>query len=195
MKINEQEIETFCPERREDWRQWLVENHRLKPSIWLVCYKKQSDQPSISWSELVDEALCFGWIDSTRKTIDEERFIQFFTKRKPTGTWSKINKEKVEKLINENRMTPAGLECIEKAKQNGSWNILDEVEELIIPEDLQQAFEAQPGSSEFFLNLSKSVRKMMLYWIVSAKQMETREKRMNELAELAAKGEKPKQFR
>ncbi|WP_300661159.1 YdeI/OmpD-associated family protein [Fluviicola sp.] len=195
MKINEQEIETFCPESQEDWRQWLTENHQSRQSVWLVYYRKKSDKSSISWSDAVDEALCFGWIDSTKKTIDEERFIQFFSKRKPKSGWSKINKEKIEKLILEKRMTQAGLDSIEKAKQNGSWTILDEVEELIIPEDLLQAFETQPASAEFFLGLSKSVRKMMLHWITFAKRAETRQKRINELMEFAAKGEKPKQFR
>ncbi len=195
MKINDQEIDTFYPESQEDWRQWLMENHQSRQSVWLIYYKKKSDKPSISWSDAVDEALCFGWIDSTKKTIDHECFIQFFSKRKPKSGWSKINKEKIEKLINEKRMTPAGLECVEKATQNGSWSMYDELEELVIPEDLEKALEMQAGALEFFLSLSKSVRKVMLHWVTFAKQAETRQKRINELVESAAKGEKPKQFR
>lgn len=195
MKINDQEIETFYPESQEDWRQWLMENHQSRQSVWLIYYKKKSDKPSISWSDAVDEALCFGWIDSTKKTIDHECFIQFFSKRKPKSGWSKINKEKIEKLIKEKRMISSGLECIEKAKQNGSWTMYDELEELIIPEDLEKALEIQAGAMEFFLGLSKSVRKMMLHWVTFAKQAETRQRRINELVESVAKGEKPKQFR
>lgn len=151
--------------------------------------------PTLSWSEAVDEALCFGWIDSTRKTIDEEKFIQFFSKRKPNSVWSKINKEKVQRLIDERLMTPAGYESIERAKQNGSWAILDDVEELIIPNDLEKEFKTKLGSKDFFLSLSKSVRKSILQWLTLAKQQETRQKRMSEIAELASQKLKPKQFR
>lgn len=195
MSDNDTKLETYCPASREEWRAWLAENHQSKQSVWLLCYKKQSSKPSIPWSDAVDEALCFGWIDSTRKTVDEESFIQFFSKRKPMSSWSKINKEKVERLIAENQFTEAGFESIEVARKNGSWNILDEVEEGIIPEDLQKAFELRPGSQEFFLSLSKSVRKMMLQWIAFAKQAETRQRRIGELAEQAAMQQKPKQFR
>jgi uncharacterized protein YdeI (YjbR/CyaY-like superfamily) len=193
--MKQKEIEQFTPSSRQEWRQWLQENHVTKQSVWLVCYKKKSKVPSISWSDAVDEALCFGWIDSVRKTIDEDRFIQFFGKRKPKGTWSKVNKEKVQKLIDEGSMSKAGLESIESAKLNGSWVILDEVEELIIPNDLEKAFKSQSGSKDFFLSLSKSVRKAILQWLVLAKLPETRQRRISEIAELASRKLKPKQFR
>jgi uncharacterized protein YdeI (YjbR/CyaY-like superfamily) len=186
---------TFCPANAQEWRQWLEKNHRSEQSVWLVQYKKSSDNPTVSWSEAVDEALCFGWIDSTRKTLDHETFIQFFTKRKPTSIWSKINKEKVKQLIADGRMTEAGLKSIETAKANGSWTILDDVEELKVPADLENAFDLHPGSRDFFLSLSKSVRKMFLVWVVLAKREETRQKRIAEIAELAAEGLRPKQFR
>jgi uncharacterized protein YdeI (YjbR/CyaY-like superfamily) len=192
--MQKKEIETFCPTSRIDWRQWLEENHRSKQSIWLVCFTKKSNKPTLSWSEAVDEALCFGWIDSTRKTVDSESFIQFFSRRKPNGTWSKVNKEKIKQLIDAELMTDAGFESIEKAKQNGSWTILDEVEELIIPPDLEKAFDSQTGSKDFFLSLSKSVRKAILQWLVLAKQSETRQRRIIEIAELASQKLKPKQF-
>ena len=185
-KEKTQEIETFCPTSRTDWRQWLEENHRSKQSIWLIFYKKKSNKPTISWSEAVDEALCFGWIDSVKKTLDHERSIQFFSQRKPKGTWSKVNKQKIIQLIDAQLMTEAGHEAIERAKQNGSWTILDEIEELLIPEDLEQAFETEPGSKDFFLSLSKSVRKLMLYKVVVAKQQETKQRRIREIIEFAA---------
>ena len=186
--------ETFYPTSQKDWREWLQENHNSKQSIWLICYKKQANKPTINWSDAVDEALCFGWIDSTRKSIGDDAFIQFFTKRKPNSVWSKINKAKIERLIQDGLMQSAGYEIIEKAKENGSWIILDEVEELTIPEDLEKEFEANPGSKDFFMNLSKSVKKGILQWIVLAKRPETRQNRIKEIAILAAQNLKPKQF-
>jgi uncharacterized protein YdeI (YjbR/CyaY-like superfamily) len=195
MQMIKESIETFCPTSQQDWRRWLKKNHRSKPFIWLILYKKQSSKPVIQWSAAVNEALCFGWVDGKRKTVDDEKFMQFFCKRKPKGTWSKINKEKIRHLIAEGLMTKAGLESIELAKQNGSWTILDDVEELKIPTDLSKEFKSHPGSKDFFSGLSKSVKKMMLQWIVLAKRPETRQKRILEIAELAAKKMKPKQFR
>jgi len=179
---------------KTEWRQWLQENHQTEQSIWLACNTKKSSLPSISWSELVDEALCFGWIDSTRKTIDEYSFVQLFSRRKPNSTWSKINKEKIQKLIDSQMMTEAGYETIKTAQQNGSWTILDSVEDLTIPKDLGEAFKNYPGSEDYFLSLSKSMKKMLLQWIVLAKRPETRKKRIDEIAELAAQRKKPKQF-
>lgn len=190
-----EEISTFYPSTQADWREWLQENHLSKQSVWLIYYKKKSKVPSISWSEAVDEALCFGWIDSTARPINDEMYMQFFTKRKATSVWSKINKDKVEKLINEGKMSEAGFASIEKAKQNGSWTILDSAEELFIPDDLEAAFQANEGSKDFFMSLSKSVRKAILQWLVLAKQQITRQKRINEIAELAAQKLKPKQFK
>lgn len=189
-----EEIQSFCPASREAWRQWLEENHRSSSSVWLVCYKQKSGKPVLPWSDAVDEALCFGWIDSIRKTVDEEKFIQFFSKRKPNGTWSKINKDKIELLIASGKMAPAGLESIEKAKENGSWNILDVVDTLEVPEDLSAALKSRNGAEDFFLGLSKSVRKAMLQWLVFAKRPETRQKRIDEIATLASERKKPKQF-
>ena len=190
--MKEKETETFCPSGRKQWRVWLNKNHAKKQSVWLVCYKVKSGKPSITWSDAVDEALCFGWIDSIRKSIDHETFVQFFSKRKPTSAWSKINKAKIERLIEADLMTPAGLASIETAKQNGTWTMLDQVEELVIPNDLEKAFKTKKGSKIFFLGLSKSVRKMILQWVMFAKREETRQKRVNEVATLAAKKLKPK---
>ncbi|OXA88389.1 YdeI/OmpD-associated family protein [Flavobacterium hercynium] len=188
------DLDTFCPTCPNDWREWLAQNHDSKQSVWLVCYKKQANVPTISWSDAVDEALCFGWIDSTRKSIDDQRFIQFFCRRKPNSGWSKINKAKVERLIAEGLMMQAGHESILKAKENGSWTILDEVEELLVPEDLQKKLSENEIAAAYFEGLSKSVKKIILYWITSAKRTETRQNRINEVATLAAQKQKPKQF-
>ncbi len=176
-----QEVETFYPESQAAWRQWLQENHVSKQSIWLIYYKKKANIPSLSWSNAVDEALCFGWIDSTAKPIDDQKYMQFFSKRKPNSVWSKVNKEKVSNLIIKGLMTEAGSKSIERAKQNGTWTILDEVEELIIPKDLDEAFDIHTGTKNYFLSLSKSVRKMMLYRLVLAKRPETRQKRIEKI--------------
>ena len=188
------EIEIFYPENRDQWRNWLQENHDKAQSVWVVFYKKSSSVPSLTWSEAVDEALCFGWIDSKKISVDSEKSHQFFSRRRAKSIWSKINKEKVDHLIESGQMTPAGLACIEIAKENGSWNILDSVDALIIPEDLENEFKSVPGSEEFFLSLSKSIRKQMLYWIISAKRPETRQNRITEIVESAVLKQKPKQF-
>lgn len=189
------DIETFFPAHQHEWRKWLKENHDKKQSVWLIYYKKSASKTTIDWSGAVDEALCFGWIDSTRKNIDEERFMQFFCRRKPGSSWSKINKAKIERLIAEGLMANAGLQCIEAAKQDGSWTIADEVEELIIPPDLEQEFEARPDTKDFFLSISRSSKKMILHWLASAKQAKTRQTRITQIAQHAAEKQKPPQFR
>ena len=189
------EIETYCPKSRTDWRKWLEKNHQSKQSVWLVYFKSSTKIPSINWSEAVDEALCFGWIDGTKKTIDQERYMQYFTRRKPNSSWSKVNKEKVAKLIQNDRMKKAGFDSIETAKKNGTWLLMDDVEKLIIPEDLKIALNKNESSMEFFQSQSKSIKKAMLHWVVMAKGTETRKKRIAEIARLAAKGIRPNQFR
>lgn len=179
--MEKKEIETFCATSRRHWRQWLQKNHAKKQCIWLIMYKKDTGVPTVSWSQAVEEALCFGWIDSIRKTLDDERFIQYYCRRKPKSIWSKINKEKVKQLIDQGLMTEAGLKSIQIAKQNGSWKVLDDVEALKIPADLEAKFKSQPGSKARFLSLSKSVRKAMLFRLMHAKRPETRKKRLDEI--------------
>jgi uncharacterized protein YdeI (YjbR/CyaY-like superfamily) len=148
----------------------------------------------VIYSEAVDEALCFGWIDSKTKPLDEYKFMQFFSRRKNKSVWSKVNKEKVERLTKEGLMTKAGYEIIEIAKQNGSWTILDEAEALIIPDDLEIAFQKRNNAKEYFLSLSRSDKRNILQWLLLAKRQKTREKRIFEIVELADKNQKPKQF-
>jgi uncharacterized protein YdeI (YjbR/CyaY-like superfamily) len=193
--MQKKEIEIFYPTSLTAWREWLEKNHLSKQAVWLVFYSKFSSKQSISWSEAVDVALCFGWIDSKKIKIDVETSHQFFSRRKPNSTWSKINKEKVQKLIDNGLMTRAGSESIETAKQNGTWTVLDEVEELIIPRDLENTFEKYKGSKEYFLSFSKSGKKMILQWIVLARRPETRQKRIAEIAENAGRNLKPQHLR
>ena len=190
--MSKKEVDIFYPENKKQWRQWLEENHGRLNEVWLVFYKKASGKPSVTWSDSVDEALCFGWIDSKKVPVDAEKSHQFFSKRKPKSTWSKINKDKTERLIKAGLMAPAGFESIQIAKDNGSWTLLDEVEALIIPYDLEMAFNLRPGSKEYFLSLSKSIKKIILQWVVLAKLPDTRNKRIIEIAEQAQNKQKPK---
>ena len=187
-------IKTFHAKTRIEWRKWLEENHQSEKSIWLIIYRKGSETPSIYYPEAVDEALCFGWIDSKAKPLDNEKFIQFFSKRKEKSVWSKVNKEKIERLTKEGLMTKTGYETIEIAKRNGSWTILDEAEALIIPEDLDKEFQKRNNAKKYFLSLSRSDNRNILQWLVLAKRKETREKRITEIVELADKNQKPRQF-
>jgi uncharacterized protein YdeI (YjbR/CyaY-like superfamily) len=189
------DIEDYCPSDRKDWRKWLELNHKRKNAVWLVFYKKKSPSYNLSWSDSVDEALCFGWIDSTKRTIDKEKYVQYFSKRKVQSNWSMVNKAKVKTLIDQGLMTEEGFKSIEIAKENGSWTILDEVEALLIPEDLKAEFANYKGSMEYFDSLGKSAKKILLHWIFSAKRIETRQKRILEIVENASKNVKPKQFR
>ena len=189
------EIEEYCPKDKKDWRRWLELNHLKKDAVWLIFHKKGTANFNLSWSESVDEALCFGWIDSTKRTIDRETYKQYFSKRKAKSNWSRLNKNKVKTLIDQKLMSEEGYKSIEIAKENGSWTILDEVEELIIPDDLKEEFANYNGAKAYFDRLNKSDKKGLLYWIVSAKRKETRRKRIIEIAENAGKKLKPKQFR
>lgn len=187
--------EEISPKNKTEWREWLELNHLEKDAVWLVFYKKDSPNFNLSWSESVDESLCFGWIDSTKNTIDNERYKQYFSKRKPRSNWSKVNKDKVTRLIDQGLMKEAGYKSIEIAKENGYWYILDSIENLEIPEELEQELRSRKGAIEYFENLSKSAKKALLYWIVSAKREETKTKRITEIVENASLQMKPKQFR
>ena len=189
------DAEDYCPNNKNEWREWLSVNHIETDAVWLIFYKKSSPNYNLSWSDSVDEALCFGWIDSTKRTIDHESFKQYFCKRKAKSNWSKVNKNKVENLIDQGLMEKAGYKSIEVAKENGSWTLLDNVEDLVVPEDLIQELVKHKSSLDFFESLSKSVKKILLYWVVSAKRKETREKRILEIVENARENLKPIQFR
>ncbi|MBD2770625.1 YdeI/OmpD-associated family protein [Iningainema tapete] len=184
-------LETFQATTRQEWREWLSKNHRNAIGIWLIYYKVKSGKPSVKYSEAVKEALCFGWIDSKVKSLDEERYMQIFTPRKPLSVWSKLNKQYIEELIEQGLMTPAGMEKIAAAKQNGSWNKLDAIEELIIPADLKQVLEANETANKYFEAFSNSSKKNILFWIESAKRPETRLRRIEQTISSAAQNKNP----
>lgn len=179
-----------CPPSRQHWRAWLHEHHAQHQAVWLIYHKKSSATPSLTWSEAVDEALCFGWIDSRARPLDATRYQQFFSRRKPNSGWSRVNKEKIERLMAEGRMMPAGLACIEQARQNGSWTLLDEVEELRLPADLELAFGQRPEARVHFLQLSRTTKRNLLLALVLAKRPETRQKRILAILALTEAGRK-----
>jgi uncharacterized protein YdeI (YjbR/CyaY-like superfamily) len=198
MPINKTEekggVKTFHAKTRKDWRNWLIKNHEKEKSIWLIIYKKESSIKSIYYDEAVDEALCFGWIDSKPNKRDDESFFQFFSKRNPKSNWSAVNKKKVEKLIETGLMTKVGFAMIELAKKTGTWTALDEVENLKLPEDLLKALKKEKSAFINFDSFPRSIKRGILEWIQNAKKPETRQKRIDETATLAAKNIRANQY-
>lgn len=182
------------PSSAAEWRQWLEANHKQADSVWLVLAKKESGIPSLSISEAVDEALCFGWVDSVPNKVDEERFKILVSPRKPKSNWSKVNKDKVERLLAEGKMAPAGLQMVELAKQTGTWDALNEVDNLTVPADLAAELGRYAHAKEYFEGFPPSTRRGILEWILNAKKPETRAKRIVETAALAAKNKRANQF-
>lgn len=178
---------------RADLRRWLSSNHDRSDSVWLVTWKKHTEY-HVAWDDVVEEALCFGWIDSQPRKLDENRSMIRLSPRKAGSAWSGVNKERVEKLIQTGLMHYAGLAKIEAAKADGSWSALDGPTRLLVPDDLANAFAAHPGSQEQFASFPQSARRAILEWIALAKRPETRDARVQETARLAQKGERANQW-
>ncbi len=180
---------------RAGWRAWLEQNHATATGVWLVIVKKATGEPRVDYAEAVEEALCFGWIDSTGNQLDDERSLLFFAPRRPKSNWSKLNKQRVEKLMAQELMAPAGLAKIEVAKSNGTWNALDAVIEGVIPDDLQAALDAHETAKGYFTAFPPSTKRAILEWILNAKRPETRAKRIEETVRLAADNIRANQWR
>lgn len=180
---------------RAEWRTWLEQHHTQTAGIWLIGYKKATGKPRFDYDEAVEEALCFGWIDSKPNKLDEERSMLWFAPRKPGTGWSRLNKARVERLITQGLMMPAGLAKVEAAKQDGSWTALDAIEALEIPPDLEQALIAHDKAKQNFEAFPRSVKRGILEWIASAKKPETRTSRIEETAQLAAQNLRANQWR
>lgn len=191
--INEDK-DSFYAKDRKSWRNWLMKNHVKCDSIWLLMYHRKSETPSVYYEEAVEEALCFGWIDSKPNKRDHESYYQYFTKRKPASKWSKINKDRVKRLIDEGLMHSSGMEVIKLSKANKAWNALDKVEKLIVPRDLQKLFKLNATARTNFKAFPKSVKRGILEWIDSAKRDETRKKRVDETVKLASKNIRANQY-
>jgi uncharacterized protein YdeI (YjbR/CyaY-like superfamily) len=187
----EDKLDMIYASDRACWRQWLEQNHQDSIGVWLVYYKVKSSRPSVRYSEAVKEALCFGWIDSKVQSLDEARYRQIFTPRKPKSVWSKLNKQYIEELIAQGQMTEAGLAKIAAAKQDFSWTLLDEIEALIIPEDLKQALALDETANRCFTAFNNTTKKNILLWIQSAKRPETRLNRIEKTVSSSAQNKNP----
>ncbi len=169
-----------------EWRQWLSENYDASEGIYLIFYKIETKIPSMRWEEAVKVALCYGWIDSTVKSLGNGKRRQYFCPRKPKSVWSALNKRYIKELTEAGLMHESGFKIIELGKQNGSWTALDDVEKGIIPEDLQKAFDANSKAFENYQNFAPSYRKSYLYWLNQAKREATRQNRIAKIVELCA---------
>ncbi|MEE9362127.1 MAG: YdeI/OmpD-associated family protein [Cellulophaga sp.] len=164
-----------------EWRKWLHENHANYKGIYLIFYKVDHEKESMRWEEAVQVAICYGWIDSTVKSLGDGKRQQYFSPRNPKSVWSKLNKNYIVNLTAKGLMQPSGLEKIKIAKENGSWVILDDVENGIIPQNLQDAFSKNPKAYSNYKGFSKSYQKGYLYWLKQAKREETKQKRIQKI--------------
>lgn len=193
--MNKEQPAEFYASSRKEWRKWLKENGEKTDRIWLLIYKKESGVPSLTYAEAVEEALCFGWIDSKPNKRDAQSYVQLFARRNPKSGWSRLNKQRVEKLVKQKLMTRRGMSVIEIAKKNGAWTALDEVSDMIIPPDLRKALAGNRKAQAYFEAFPPSVKKGILDWIRSAKKEETRKKRIEETVRLAAENVRANQYR
>ena len=173
-----------------EWREWLHKNHSLSKGVHLIFYKVEHENDSMRWEEAVKVALCFGWIDSTVKSLGDGKRRQYFCPRKPKSVWSRVNKNYIKILLKEKLMHESGLKSIKLAKENGSWTAMDDVENGTIPAHLQTAFITNKGAFQNYQNFTRSQRKGYLYWLNQAKREETRNKRIAEIIGHCARNEK-----
>ena len=193
--MEKEDFKSIYLENRNAWRNWLKENHVSEKNVWLRIYKKQSQILSIYYDEAVDEALCFGWVDSSIKKGNDEFYYQFFAKRNPKSNWSRVNKAKIEKLMSNGLMAEAGLKMVEIAKETGTWTALDVVENLISPPDLEEILDQNTIAKVYFEAFPRSVKRGILEWLLNAKQAETRQKRIEEIVSLAERNERANQYK
>jgi uncharacterized protein YdeI (YjbR/CyaY-like superfamily) len=166
----------------EQLRAWLLANHTTVKSIWLVKWKKEFAQTFISYDEIVDELICFGWVDSLPRKLDDRKTMLRISPRNPNSNWSGVNKKRVSKLLEKDKIHPQGLKLIAHAKENGAWNFLDDVEKGILPSDLEQILKQHDKAYDHFNRFPKSSKRAILEWIKNAKQDKTRQKRIEETA-------------
>lgn len=183
------------PLSRDEWRQWLMANHLQPAGVWVVSYKKATGKPRVEYDEAVEEALCFGWVDSKPNKLDAERTLLWFAPRKPGSGWSRPNKLRVERMTRAGLMMEAGLAKVEQARRDGSWTKLDAIEDLEIPADLGDALSAYPLAASNFAGFPRSAKRGILEWIANAKTKETRSRRVDDTARLADRNERANQWR
>ncbi len=172
--------ELLTPPSRTDWREWLASNLDRQEGLWIVYRKKSSSLDGPVYDDLVEEALCFGWIDSQSRRVDADRMMQWFSPRRKGGLWSALNKNRIERLVRAGLMTEAGQARINEAKADGSWSQADEVDALVVPPDLQAALDDAPEATAAYQALTDSAKKQYLWWIHTAKRPATRANRIEE---------------
>jgi uncharacterized protein YdeI (YjbR/CyaY-like superfamily) len=175
---------------RATWRTWLEANHDSASGAWLVTWRPRSGRVGLDYEAAVEEALCFGWVDSTGGRVDDDRGKLYFAPRKARSAWAGTNKARVERLIADGRMAPAGLAAIERAKANGSWEILDSVERLEVPDDLAEALASNPPAAANYAAFPPGARKLILTWVAFAQRPETRASRIAQVTEAASRNER-----
>ena len=174
---------------QNELRSWLKDNHAQDESVWLVTYKKSESDKYVSRWEVLDELICFGWIDGIRRKLDDKKTMQLISPRK-VQHWANTYKDRAAKLIDEGKMHESGLKAIEFSKSRGLWNFMDDVDNLVVPEDLAEELSKQDGAADFFNSINPSSKRFVLRWIKLAKTEKTRKSRITKLVELSAKGEK-----
>jgi len=188
-------IQTFYASSRKEWRCWLQQNANTEKQVWLIIYHKQSKTPSIYYDAAVEEAICFGWIDSKPNKRDNESYYLFFSQRKFKSNWSKANRQRAEKMIAQNLMMPSGLALIQIAKQTGTWQKLEAVQNTVIPADLAQLLKNNTIAFQNFTAFAPSSKRIILEWILNAKKTDTRKKRIEETVALAEKNIKANHYK
>jgi len=175
-------------ESRGEWRAWLEAHHARAPGVWVVTYKKAEGSRHVPYGDVVEEALCFGWVDSRGQRLDEARWMLLLTPRRPGSGWSRPNKQRIERLRAAGLMAPAGLAAVAAAEADGSWTALDAIEDLVEPDDLRAALDADADARREWDGFPRSAKRAILEWVLSAKRPETRARRVAETAEQAAQG-------
>ena len=188
-------ILAFHAKNRKEWRKWLEKNYESAKSVWLVIYHKDADVPSVYYDEAVEEAICFGWIDSIAHKRDEHSKYQFFAQRKPRSNWSKANRQRAEKMIAAGQMKPAGMAMVALARETGAWEALVDVQNSVIPDDLQALLNKNKTALHNFMAFPPSSKRIILEWILNAERPETRQKRIEETVSLAAQNIKANHYR
>ena len=180
----------YHAETRPQWRAWLAARHDSAPGVWLCSWRAATGKPVCPYPEVVEEAICFGWIDSTVNILDEDRSLQLVTPRKPKSTWTRLNRKRVADMEAAGLMTDAGRRAVEVARANGWWTIYDPVEDLVEPDDLAAVLDADPRARTSWDAFPPSARKAMLWWVISAMKDDTRARRIDTIVQKAARGER-----
>lgn len=180
----------ITPKSRQSWRVWLQKNHDSKPEIMLVFYKRHTGKPTLSYNDAVEEALCFGWIDGVKRSIDEDRYMHRFSPRKSDSRWSALNRKRAERMKEAGYMTDAGKKAIQKAKRNGKWVEPAQIIDLSMPPELTERLRRNKDAATFFKSLAPSYQRQYIGWVNTAKRPETKKRRLDEAVSLLARGEK-----